>query len=108
MIRHIAPAFLLLATLGAHAQYFPPDTAALEDILVETYYVCDANDAGDVDGGPGLVAGAVVYRIYADLKPGYIVQTIYVRKVEKVGGKLVNVEIAKIPNVKAPDHGKKK
>jgi hypothetical protein len=25
-----------------------------------------------------------------------------VRKVEKVGGKLVNVEIAKIPNVKDP------
>jgi len=37
-----------------------------------------------------------------------IVQTVYVRKVEKVGGKLVNVEIAKIPNVKDPDHGKKK
>lgn len=77
MIRPIAPAFLLLATLGANAQYFPPDTAALEDILVETYYVCDANDAGDTDGGPDLVAGAVVYRIYADLKPGYSIQTIY-------------------------------
>ncbi len=37
-----------------------------------------------------------------------IVQTVYVRKVEKVGGKLVNVEIAKIPNVKDPDHGAKK
>jgi branched-chain amino acid transport system substrate-binding protein len=35
-----------------------------------------------------------------------IVQTVYVRKVEKVGGKLVNVEIAKIPDVKDPDHGK--
>ena len=34
-----------------------------------------------------------------------IVQTVYVRKVEKVGGKLVNVEIAKIPNVKDPEHG---
>jgi branched-chain amino acid transport system substrate-binding protein len=36
-----------------------------------------------------------------------IVQTVYVRKVEKTGGKLVNVEIAKIPNVKDPEHGKK-
>ena len=31
-----------------------------------------------------------------------IVQTVYVRKVEKVGGHLVNVEIDKIPNVKDP------
>ncbi len=31
-----------------------------------------------------------------------IIQTVYVREVEKVGGKLVNVEIAKIPNVKDP------
>ncbi len=31
-----------------------------------------------------------------------IVQTIYIRKVEKVGGQLRNVEIEKIPNVKDP------
>ena len=31
-----------------------------------------------------------------------IIQTVYVRKVEKVDGKLVNVEIDKIPNVKDP------
>jgi branched-chain amino acid transport system substrate-binding protein len=31
-----------------------------------------------------------------------IVQTVYIRKVEKVGGKLVNVEIAKFENVKDP------
>jgi branched-chain amino acid transport system substrate-binding protein len=31
-----------------------------------------------------------------------IVQTVYIRKVEKVDGKLVNVEIDKIPNVKDP------
>ena len=29
-----------------------------------------------------------------------IVQTVYIRKVEKVDGHLVNVEIAAIPNVK--------
>ena len=33
-----------------------------------------------------------------------IVQTVYVREVEKKNGKLVNVEIAKIPNVKDPLH----
>jgi branched-chain amino acid transport system substrate-binding protein len=31
-----------------------------------------------------------------------IVQTVYIRKVEKVGGQLINVEIAAIPNVKDP------
>ena len=31
-----------------------------------------------------------------------IIQTVYIRKVEKVGGHLVNVEIAAIPNVKDP------
>jgi len=31
-----------------------------------------------------------------------IIQTVYINKVEKVGGKLINVEIDKIPNVKDP------
>jgi branched-chain amino acid transport system substrate-binding protein len=31
-----------------------------------------------------------------------IIQTVYINKVEKVGGKLVNVQIAAIPNVKDP------
>ena len=39
-----------------------------------------------------------------DPKTRDVVQTVYVRKVEKKGGKLVNVEIAKIPNVKDPLH----
>ena len=37
-----------------------------------------------------------------------IVQNVYVRKVEKQDGKLVNVEIDTIPNVKDPDHGQQK
>ena len=39
-----------------------------------------------------------------DPKTRDVVQTVYVRKVEKKDGKLVNVEIAKIPNVKDPLH----
>ncbi len=39
-----------------------------------------------------------------DPKTRDVVQTVYVRKVEKKGGNLVNVEIAKIPNVKDPLH----
>jgi branched-chain amino acid transport system substrate-binding protein len=31
-----------------------------------------------------------------------VVETIYIRRVEKVGGKLVNVEIDKVENVKDP------
>jgi branched-chain amino acid transport system substrate-binding protein len=31
-----------------------------------------------------------------------IVQTVYIRKVQKIGGQLVNVEIAAVPNVKDP------
>jgi branched-chain amino acid transport system substrate-binding protein len=33
---------------------------------------------------------------------GDVVQTVYIRRVEKVDGKLVNVEIAKFPAVKDP------
>jgi branched-chain amino acid transport system substrate-binding protein len=37
-----------------------------------------------------------------------IVQNVYIRKVEKQGGQLVNVEIDTIPNVKDPTHGRQK
>jgi branched-chain amino acid transport system substrate-binding protein len=36
-----------------------------------------------------------------------IVQTVYIRKVEKVGGNIVNVDIDKVANVKDPTHGGK-
>ncbi|MGC1466753.1 MAG: ABC transporter substrate-binding protein [Pseudolabrys sp.] len=34
-----------------------------------------------------------------------VVQTVYIRKAEKVGGKIVNVDIDKVTNVKDPTHG---
>jgi len=37
-----------------------------------------------------------------------IVQTVYIRKVEKVNGHLVNVDIDSIPNVKDPEHERAK
>jgi branched-chain amino acid transport system substrate-binding protein len=37
-----------------------------------------------------------------------IVQTVYIRRVEKVGGELRNVEIDKVPNVKDPEHAQQK
>ena len=49
----------------------------LEDIVVETYYIADANDATDTDGGGDLVEGATTYRVYVDLAPGYEIQAVY-------------------------------
>ncbi len=75
----IAASLLALGSIAAHAQYAPPDCGALEQITVETYYISDANDAADTDGAgvPQLVAGAKTYRIYVDMKPGYILQSVY-------------------------------
>jgi hypothetical protein len=49
----------------------------LEGIIVETYYVADANDATDTDGGGDLAEGSVTYRVYADLAAGYELQAVY-------------------------------
>lgn len=48
----------------------------LEDVFVETYYVSDANDATDTDGG-SLAVGSVTYRIFVDMAPGYELQAVY-------------------------------
>ncbi len=47
----------------------------LENIYVERYYVADAIDAAN--SHPAIPVGAVTYRIYADMLPGYKVQSIY-------------------------------
>ena len=51
-------------------------SAQLEKVIIEKYYVSDANDATDVDGG-GVPVGSTTYRIYVDLKPGTILKRIY-------------------------------
>jgi hypothetical protein len=49
----------------------------LENIIVETYYVSDANDATvDADGGI-LPVGSVTRRVYVDMLPGYKLQAVY-------------------------------
>ncbi|NVO20404.1 MAG: hypothetical protein HXX13_11925 [Bacteroidetes bacterium] len=62
---------LFLSAVGMllHAQN------GLEQIYVERYYVSDAIDAAN--SNPTLPLGSVTYRIYADLLPGYKVQSIY-------------------------------
>lgn len=56
-----------LSTLSAE------DKSALEGIIVEKYYTADVLDSLDAK----LPKGSVTYRIYADLKPNYFLQTIY-------------------------------
>jgi hypothetical protein len=52
------------------------DSLALENIIVERYYVSDSTDYNDTitDVLPG---GAVTYRIFIDMKPGYSLQVVY-------------------------------
>lgn len=52
------------------------DSLALENIIVEKYYVSDSTDYKDSAGGV-LPVGSVTYRIYIDMKPGYKLQLIY-------------------------------
>jgi len=49
----------------------------LENIIVEKYYVSDANDTSANTYAGFLAIGSVTYRIYADLKPGYRFQAAY-------------------------------
>ncbi len=63
-----------LLTLGAACSLSAqtlPDEDALENVIVEKYYV-----AGEGDVQSSLPAGATTYRVYLDLKPGYEVQQV--------------------------------
>jgi hypothetical protein len=46
------------------------DSLALENVLVEKYYVADSS-------GSILPKHSIVYRIYIDMKPGYTLQAVY-------------------------------
>jgi hypothetical protein len=50
--------------------------AQLENIIVEKYYISDANDATDTLGG-GIEPGTTTYRVYADLAQGTKLRRIY-------------------------------
>lgn len=76
MIDRIFTAAALISVSLANAQYTPPDPAGFEGIIVESYYVADANDAADTDGGANLADGARTYRVFADLLDGYRLQTV--------------------------------
>ncbi len=50
--------------------------AQVEKVVVETYYIADANDAKDTLGGK-LEEGSKTYRVYIVLKSGYKLKKIY-------------------------------
>jgi hypothetical protein len=50
--------------------------AQLQKLIVEKYYISDANDATDTLGG-GINIGSTTYRIYVDLAPGSLLKKIY-------------------------------
>lgn len=65
-----------LMTLCAAAACTFAGAQGLEDVVVEKYYISDANDASDPDAG-SLAAGTVTYRIYIDMAPGYELETVF-------------------------------
>ncbi len=72
---HCLRALVLLAagTIGSYAARAQAD---IENVIVETYYVSDANDATDQTGG-GLAEGSRTYRVFIDLAPGRGLRAIY-------------------------------
>lgn len=69
-MKKLLPGFLLiLLTSSLMGQ-------GLEDVIVEKYYVSDANDATATAGGT-LPAGSITYRIYVDLAPGFRLRSVY-------------------------------
>ncbi len=57
-----------------------------------------------IDAAKGMSWESPRGPIMIDPQTRDIVQTVYIRRVEKVGGELRNVEIDKVPNVKDPEH----
>jgi hypothetical protein len=52
------------------------DSLALENVIVEKYYVSDTNDYTDSTLN-AIPKGAITYRIFIDMKPGYSLQVVY-------------------------------
>jgi hypothetical protein len=49
----------------------------LENIIVEKYYISDANDASVNDVGGVLPVGSVTYRVYVDMLPDYKMKAVF-------------------------------
>ncbi len=70
----------LIANSFAFSQYKKEltavDKSCLEAVIVEKYYIATALDYVDTVGG-AVPKGAITYRIYIDMKPGYKLQAVY-------------------------------
>jgi hypothetical protein len=51
--------------------------SAIENLIVETYYISDTNDAAHDDEGTNLPEGSITYRVFLDLAPGYRVSELF-------------------------------
>lgn len=54
-----------------------PASAQIENLIVETYYIADANDATDTTAGRSLTEGMKTYRVYLDLAPNSNLHSIF-------------------------------
>lgn len=70
MKKIILIACLIFISAMTHAQ-------GLDSIIVEKYYVSDANDTNVNSSGGVLPVGSVTYRIFVDMAPGYKFQAAY-------------------------------
>src|SRR5579871_195977 len=75
MIGMKANIYILLLAIGL----IPLSSKAqLRQVIVEKYYVSDANDATDTNCVGGyLPAGSTTYRVYIGLQPGFKLTRIY-------------------------------
>lgn len=70
-MKNIFALIIFGSSISLIAQNPPPDEDALENVIVEKYYV-----TGPEDVQSGLPLGATTYRVFLDLKPGYELQMI--------------------------------
>ncbi|MFM7054193.1 MAG: T9SS type A sorting domain-containing protein [Bacteroidota bacterium] len=74
MKKHLSVLILVMAMFGISKPSF---AQGLEGIVVEKYYISNANDASVNSTGGVLPVGSVTYRVFADLAPGYQFQAVY-------------------------------
>lgn len=66
----------LLLAIFTLLMFYANAQDAIKNVIVETYYVSDANDATDTIGGK-LEPGTKTYRIYVQLRPGCKLMSLY-------------------------------
>jgi hypothetical protein len=68
-LKHLGKGFMFFVLSFLCMFYSLPVSAQIENLIVETYYIADSNDATDTTGGRSLQIGMKTYRVYLDLAP---------------------------------------